>query len=320
LSFVVQCVVRGLLTRDLTAVLCTTSPPFATAAGLFIGRVRRVPVHYWLMDINPDQALATGQLRKTSPLVKGLDWLNRQALRRAATIISLDRYMEDRMRSKVDDPQAAMAIVPPWPLDSRVRPVDHTDNSFRERHGLSGKRVVMYSGNHSPVHPLNTLLAAASRLEHREDLVFAFVGGGLEKRRVDDAIAAGARNLLSLPYQPLEEIATSLAAADIHVVVLGNQMRGIVHPSKVYNAMLVGRPLLYVGPRPSHVTDLMDRHDIGWEVAHGDIEQAVEALTAIADADTATLQKLGQRAREAVLGEFDPTLLSDRLCSLVMGS
>ena len=60
LSFVVQCTIHGLFTRNLRAVLCTTSPPFGAAAGLAIGRLRRVPVHHWLMDVNPDQAVVTG--------------------------------------------------------------------------------------------------------------------------------------------------------------------------------------------------------------------------------------------------------------------
>lgn len=65
------------------------------------------------------------------------------------------------------------------------------------------------------------------------------IGGGNGKKEVDDKIAAGARNILSLPYQPLEEIKFSLSAADVHVVSMGDDMVGIVHPCKVYGAMTV---------------------------------------------------------------------------------
>jgi len=318
-SFVLQCVAHGLFTPNLRAVFCTTSPPFGAAAGLLIARIRRVPFHYWLMDINPDQAVTSGQLRRTSLLVRALDWLNRLILRRATTVIALDRFMEERMRSKTVDARARLEIIPPWPLDTHLGPVDPDTKQFRQKHGLVGKRVVMYSGNHSPVHPLDTLLAAAKRLEEQEDLVFVFVGGGLEKRKIRDAIEVGARNLLSLPYQPLDEIPVSLSAADVHVVVLGDNMRGIVHPSKLYNAMLVGRPILYFGPGLSHVTELLDRHTIGWKVAHGDVDGAVKTLTEIENMPEATLRDLGGRAREVVLDEVNPEALSGRLCDIVVG-
>ena len=63
-------------------------------------------------------------------------------------------------------------------------------------------------------------------------------------------------NVKCLPYQPLSELSSSLSAADLHVVVMGDEFVGIVHPCKVYNILAVGAPVLYIGPEPSHVTDI----------------------------------------------------------------
>ena len=63
---------------------------------------------------------------------------------------------------------------------------------------------------------------------------------------------------MSLPYQPIAELKYSLTAADVHVVSLGEGMVGIIHPCKVYGAMTAGRPILFLGPRPSHVSDLLE--------------------------------------------------------------
>ena len=117
----------------------------------------------------------------------------------------------------------------------------------------------MYSGNHSRVNPITTLLQAAEALRDRTDIVFMFVGGGTAKKEVEVAIAAGATNIVSLPYQPIETLKYSLSAADLHVVTLGPSGVGIVHPCKIYGAMQVGRPILAVGPRPSHISDLLDQ-------------------------------------------------------------
>lgn len=317
ISFVIQCAVRGLFMRDVESILCTTSPPFGAATGLLVGALRRIPVHFWVMDVNPDQAVASGQVEASSVLARSLEWLNRRVLRQAATVISLDRFMEERLRAKLTQHRARLEIVPPWPLDHHISPSSGDHDWFRRQHGFEGKRVVMYSGNHSPVHPLATLLDAAKRMADSTDLVFVFIGGGLEKRLVHQAIAEGATNIVSLSYQPLETLSASLSAADVHVVALGDDMRGIVHPSKIYNAMLVARPVLYFGPEPSHVTDLLDAAEVGWRVAHGDDEEAFAVLTDIANADADRLRQMGTTARRVVLDRFDPTTLSRRLCDIV---
>src|SRR4029077_17989300 len=98
------------------------------------------------------------------------------------------------------------------------------DSPFRARHGLNGKFVIMYSGNHSPANPLKTLLEAAVRLEKDDSLRFLFVGGGLGKREVESYICqSGVKNIVSLPYQPLADLGSSLSAADVHVVSLGDE-------------------------------------------------------------------------------------------------
>ncbi len=45
----------------------------------------------------------------------------------------------------------------------------------------------MYSGNHSPCHPLDTLLDAAHALKDRSEVVFCFIGGGSEQVKVREA-------------------------------------------------------------------------------------------------------------------------------------
>ena len=61
-----------------------------------------------------------------------------------------------------------IAILPPWSHDDVVRYDAAGRERFRREHGLDGKFVVMYSGNHSPCHPLTTLLEAAQRLRERD--------------------------------------------------------------------------------------------------------------------------------------------------------
>ena len=179
---------------------------------------------------------------------------------------------------------ATVEVIPPWSHDDALRYDAQGRDAFRARHGLEGKFVVMYSGNHSPCHPLDTLMEAALRLADRPEVAFCFVGGGSEHARVK-AFAAARRlsNIVCLPYQPIEQLSASLAAADLHAVVMGDALVGIIHPCKIYNAMLLGIPILYIGPAQGHIPDLAPPQAHGtwfYSAAHGAVDLTVSQILA----------------------------------------
>jgi hypothetical protein len=287
-------------------VLFSTSPPMVGVLGTLVAGLKHAASVYWAMDLNPDQLAAMGKVRKASALYRLIESFNKIVISRSRLIVALDRFMESRLRLSPRRPKRIL-VLPPWPHETAIEPVPHAANPFRAKHGLDGKFVVMYSGNHTRANPLDTLLGATKHFAGDDGIRFAFVGGGMDKPRVrqfliDNNIA----NALELPYQPLADLRYSLSAADVHAVTLGDNMIGIVHPCKIYGAMTVGRPILYVGPRPSHVTDLLDQHPIGEAVAQGDVAACVAAinrLRAASEADRAAMGATAMRALNATLSE-----------------
>jgi glycosyltransferase involved in cell wall biosynthesis len=118
-------------------------------------------------------------------------------------------------------------------------------NSFRIENHFGDKIVIMFSGNHSYVHQLDTLLEAAKLLKDNSIFLFVFVGGGVRKKDVTEFKAMHRlKNIVQLPFQPRENIHNSLGSSDIQVVILGNGLVGYTHPNKVYGAMYLGKPML----------------------------------------------------------------------------
>lgn len=311
--FVLQTIVRSAFIRGVEAVVVSTSPPVASIGAVVIGMIHGAPVKYWIMDVNPDQSVALGYVGRNDLSVKLFDWLNRLILRRASDVIVLDRFMAERINRKLDVSDK-LVVLPPWPAEDPDVVVSHEDNPFREEHGLNGKTVVMYSGNHGPSNPLTTILDAAKRVCDDPRLVLMFLGGGVGKREVE---AAGCPNIVSLPYQPQSELRYSLAAADVHLVTVGDLIPGIVHPSKVYGAMAVARPILLVGPDENHVSDILRDNDIGWHVRHGDVDGAERVLREIACADPKALAEKGLRAREVMAAIGRKPVACGRVCDVL---
>jgi len=280
------------------AVVALTSPPLVSYLAAWFCRLRGAKLYYWVMDMNPDEALAAGWLREGSLPTRALEVMSRCSLRQSHRIIALDRFMRDRIVAKGISAER-VAVIPPWAHDEAVHFDAEGRARFRAAHGLSDKFVVMYSGNHSPVHPLTTLLAAARALADDPRFVFCFVGGGSEQPKVKKfAEENRLQNIRCLPYQPLNELAGSLSAADLHTVVLGDPFVGMIHPCKIYNILTVGSPVLYIGPEPSHLADIlasMGGSPHTARVAHGRPADVVAQIKRIATLGTRGDQELFAR-------------------------
>lgn len=319
--FVSEAVALAASLARIDRILVSTSPPMCALAGLALSRMRRVPVTFWAMDINPDQIVATGALDRDALPVRAFDWMNRRILARARRVVALDHFMAERLEAKwpVAD---KLSVVPPWPpIEAPDDILPHSLNPFRARQGWNDKFVVMYSGNLSPVHPVSTILEAARRVRDDARIVLAFVGGGSGRSEIDRYVREYAlSNVCSLPYQPIGALRDSLSAADAHLVAMGNDMVGIVHPSKIYGAMAVGRPILALGPRRSHIAEIVSRHDIGFQIEHGDVAGAERALRVLADSPAETRAAMGRRAHAAVQTQYARGKSCGRFCDLLEAS
>jgi colanic acid biosynthesis glycosyl transferase WcaI len=266
------------------AIVCMTSPPMLPVLGVLLARVRRTPIALWLMDLNPDEAVAARYLDPEGWVARALESASARALRAANLVVVLDRFMRERVERKGVDP-GRIATVPPWSHDEDVHYSAEGRREFRLRYGIQDDQyVLMYSGNHSPCHPLATVIEAADRLRDDRRFVFCFVGAGEQMDKVkSEARVRGLSNVLTLSYVPRSALAGSLSAADGHLVVMGDAFVGIVHPCKVYNVLALGIPLLFVGPADSHVSDIYVRSegriDAGF-VRHGDVQGIVNWLAA----------------------------------------
>ncbi|MGA2737722.1 MAG: glycosyltransferase family 4 protein [Bryobacteraceae bacterium] len=278
-SYFLSCILRLIFLPRYDVVMALTSPPLISLLGALYVKLKGGRFIFWVMDLNPDEAIAAGWLNGRSAAARILAGLLNFSLHTAEEVVVLDRFMRARVMQK-GVPAEKISVIPPWAHSEIVHYDPEGRQAFRDRHGFTGKYVVMYSGNHSPCHPLTTVLQAAARLAGRSDIVFCFVGGGSEFPTVANfAAARNLANIRCLPYQPLAQLSASLSAADLHVVVMGDPLVGIVHTCKIYNIMCIGSPVLYIGPSKSHVMDIAAGNGIPLACAnHGDVDLVVRRI------------------------------------------
>ncbi len=321
-SFLVNCSAKLLTLPRYDVVVALTSPPLISFFGALFTRVKGGRFFFWVMDLNPDEAIAADWLKENSATANVLKRFLRYSLRHADGIIALDSFMKQRIEGKGIEADK-VTVLPPWALDDSVYFDEQGGKAFRKEYGLADKFVVMYAGNHSPCHPLDTLVQAAERLKSRSDIVFCFVGGGSEQQRVKEyAASQGLQNIRCIPYQPQSQLSGTLSAADLHVVVMGNEFVGIVHPSKLYNIMTIGSPVLYVGPSKSHVTEILRAEATlghqgyaSYMVDHGDVSGVEESIL-----KQASRSLNGRHQQTPIAGRFSKQTLLPRLIEVLESS
>jgi len=313
-SFLSFCAGRLFLTPRQDVVIALTSPPLISWIGSVFTRLKGGKLIFWPMDLNPDEALTAGWLKEDSLAAQFLSRLLKSSMDRAAAIIALDRFMKERIAAKGVDPAKIEVIAPA--RDDGVHYDQEGREAFRRQHQLTDRFVVMYAGNHSPCNPLNTLLESAEALKTRDDILFLFVGGGSGLGQVKTfAEMHHLTNIRCLPYQPYETLSALLSAADLHVVVMGDKFKGILHPSKIYNILAVGSPFLFIGPDDCHVTDLVAATkytDRAIRARHGELQKVAQMI-----AEFSQRPMPESRPASCELGVFDADIIYSRFINVI---
>jgi len=309
----------GIRAREYDLLIGLTVPPLISFSGILAARAKGMKYFYWAMDLQPELSIATGYLKPGSIAANALSSLGNFIYKRADRVLVLDSYMAEHIVRRGAE-RSRIAVVPVWPVMEKVFEGARLENPFRREHGIGDKIVVMYSGNHSVVHPLDTVLQAALRLKEDPRFLFLFVGGGVRKLDVKRFKGDhGLDNIRQLPYQDRDKIHFSLGAGDLHLVILGERCTGYTHPNKVYGAMFIGRPILYIGPRPSHITDILDSRPGNIQVEHGQTDRLVRELHAFASAGEEGWKRIGSENREHARSCFSREKLVGRIIEIIEG-
>jgi colanic acid biosynthesis glycosyl transferase WcaI len=154
-------------------------------------------------------------------------------------------------------------------------------------------------------HPLETLIEAARHLQTCPHIQILMVGDG-PKRLALQQQAEGLENLKFLPFLPDPDFNQCLSAASVVVVALQAEAAAASVPSKTYNALAAGKPLLVMAAAEAEISRLVDRYDVGLRVKPNDpiaLATAIERMAAHPD----YTERLGQRAEQAARN-FTPQL------------
>jgi glycosyltransferase involved in cell wall biosynthesis len=278
-----------------------SNPPFIGLVGPLLSLLKQLPYVFLLQDIFPRSAVLTGVLPAKGPL----SWIWRQLLALVlsgsqATVV-LSSSMIARCRQEFGE-KSLLVSIPNWavvPVSSSQKSL----NSLAKEWGVDSMFTVQYSGNFGRLHDILTILEAARLLAHRP-LKFVFVGGGAKRSQIQAYCQAyGLTNVILQPYQPRDQLSTSLSACDVALVSHISGSEDTVAPSKLYGILASSRPVLLIASETCELARMVDQAACGVVVQQGDVHGLVDALLTL-EADPQLVAAMSERAGAVYQSQF----------------
>jgi glycosyltransferase involved in cell wall biosynthesis len=292
-------------------VIVASSPQFFCGwAGVIASWLRWRPLVLEIRDIWPDSIEAVGAIRNWLP-IKILEFLERCMYRSARRIVAVGGGYRDIIVEKVPKVAERTSVITNG-VDPAVFPLMPRNEEFLARYKLAGKFVCSYVGTIGMAHGLDVAVESARKLKAagRKDIAFLLVGDGarrdpLEQMVQDEGLDEWVKFTGRLSR---EQMPTVLASSDACLVHLrGTELFETVIPSKIFETMAMGRPIIMGVKGPAR--DIVLQADAGVPMEPGSADELTSVLTKMSD-DRAWTASLGGKAREFVLTHYNRDTLA----------
>jgi colanic acid biosynthesis glycosyl transferase WcaI len=292
-------------------VLCVTTPFTLPYSVTLATKLRGASATLLIYDLYPEALVMAGFLQPSSWVTRTFRFANGLLFRTLAAIITIGRDVEALLLAYEGVESRKIKFIPNWTLI----PIGYREivagNAFRRQ--FKDKLVVGLSGNLGFTHSVNTVFEAARLLKDERNIHMLFSGRGSGWKQLTELWAANPLDNVTLmdpvPESDLEEF---LSAADVWMIPYRRNVSGVSVPSRIYNLLAVGRPIIVAAEAISEAALMLKEEDIGWVVRPEDPLDLAEAIRSAASDRDETSAKGRRAALTAQRYTYDRAIVSYR--------
>ncbi|MBO3341634.1 glycosyltransferase family 4 protein [Clostridium perfringens] len=292
-----------LFKKNYDKILFVSNPPLVPFIGYLIKKLRGKNYIYLVHDIYPDVAEKLGVIKKGSIISKVMNYMNKKIYTNAERIIALGKDMKRVIADKGVD-EEKIEIVTNW-ADSRVNYEKEVDKNFYKKYRLENKFNILYTGNISKVHAIDTIVEVAKILKNEEDIMFTFVGDGNRKQ---DLIKLkekeDLRNIQLENYMFGEEYNNLLNCANLFITTLQQGIEGLGVPSKTYTYMSVAKPLIAIMSENSEIGSMVNQYNLGKQFNNKEYHKIAEFILELKNSNE-LYNEISKNVRNKFLNEYE---------------
>jgi ribosomal protein S18 acetylase RimI-like enzyme len=273
--------------------LVDTTPPLTQWWAVCLGFLVDAHVYVWLMDYHPEiEAQYFERIRGLGWLGRVLRGADRRVMKFASGIVTLDEAMVAMARAQRLGVE--IKLHPPWSKQGAglYEPIRFNTDQAEFR--------VAYVGNLGAAHGLGDLEELLARVSSFRKLRLLYVGAnpdGYDRfRQMANRLGGSLERERHLEWCELRKRLSEFRP-DYGIVILDEKDGGLVSPCKYATYLLLGMPILYVGPRLTN-TDLACRQiGAGVAVTHEEIARDDGSLVhSLLDSSALARRRLATRS------------------------
>ena len=285
-------------------ILMVSNPIFLVWLSSLVANKKKWKIKLLVHDVFPENLSSAKEISLYSRiLLPFLKHMFNIAFSKMNTLILLGRDMKVVFSKKVKN--VNIQIIENWADTESIFPIRISQN----------KCVFLYAGNFGRVQGIEDLLEALKFINN-SNYKFLFIGSGAYQYMIEDFIAKDNNYVEIYTWQPREKQNLFLNDSTIGVVSLAKGMYGLGVPSKFYNLLAAGKPILYIGPRNSELHLVLKEFKIGWYVEVGDIRGIKDTIEEIINTDQQILFEYSCNARKLAENKYAKNLILNRFNKL----
>jgi glycosyltransferase involved in cell wall biosynthesis len=283
-------------------IFIVTNPAPLLILMTFVSWLTRTSLVVLVHDVFPENLEAAGILKSNSFFYRFLLDIFNLVYKAADHIIVIGRDMEKIMTDKIKSTKPGISLITNWADTSEVFPTDRSTNPIIKKFHLENKFIVQFAGNIGRVQGIEHMFKAALKLED-ENIHFIFIGDGAKKRWLLDQVKKHKlSNVTVLDFMPRKDQQVFLNACDIGLVSLAPGMTGLGVPSKTYNILAAGKPVIAIVDPLSEIGLVVNEEKIGWVVKPSDINGLILAIREASKSQL--LGGMGDKARKIAENKY----------------
>ena len=235
------------------------------------------PIVLNLYDVFPGHAMSIGVI-KNKLVYNVLRFIQKILYKRCTCIVAMSDDMKKQLLEE-NVPDEKVKVIKNWFDEEIFEPISREENVFLKKYDLDpNKFYVQFAGLLGYVFDYEMYLDVAERLADHPDISFQLIGDGNQRAVIDEAIEQrDIKNIIRLPWQPLDIIAHVYSACDIGIIPLKPGVIGNGIPSKACQLMAAKRVILN-SVEKSEYTDTFDEYDMGENVTDHNPESVANRI------------------------------------------
>ncbi len=285
-------------------IFSVTNPPLILPILYLIKKLKKAKCILLVHDVFPDNLIL---LKGSNLILEKVKKIYNKFYISPDVIIAIGNDMKNYISKSKKVPQHKIKVISNW-FDKEIKKIPN--NKYE-------KIKISYSGNIGRMQGFESLFELIKKIKNKENLIFDFYGTGPLHKNLINEVKVNDLNFVNFHGSFTRESQLEiLKKTNIALVCLRKGMIGLGVPSKVYNLMALGLPILYIGDEKSEIDNYIKDFDIGWSFNWSERNELLDFLENIHNINFKLIKTKGDNAYNLAIKKFSQRLVLNKYKSI----